>query len=189
MSKETSMRLFVAVPIPSAIKEQLQSWCDRHKANLHFRRWVHIDDYHITLQFLGATLPEQMDKLISVLREAGMHQTKFSLTVHGLGTFGSRDAPRVLWAGLQGDLQALNRLQQAIVTATSQVGFVPEDRPYRPHITLASKYDASAEQKFNAELAPVDTIEAAFSVDRFVLYRSHLNAQPMYEELESFQLT
>ena len=50
--------------------------------------------------------------------------------------FPNHRAPRVLWAGADGDLDALTRLQQDAEAAINGLGYPPEERPFRPHITL-----------------------------------------------------
>jgi 2'-5' RNA ligase len=53
----------------------------------------------------------------------------------------------VLWAGLAGDLAALGDLQRAVTDATRPLGFVPEERPFAPHLTLGrARQDVGAAQ-------------------------------------------
>ncbi|WMT42096.1 2'-5' RNA ligase family protein [Paenibacillus sp. D2_2] len=56
MSKfSENWRLFIAIPIPSAVKQVIADWCEEQRDQLSFRKWVHQEDYHITVQFLGDT--------------------------------------------------------------------------------------------------------------------------------------
>lgn len=187
-SGKPSVRLFVAVPLGEQAKEELVQWTGRTKQEIPFQRWVHPLDYHITLQFLGDTRLEQLDPLIEGLRAAVSKQSPMELSLQGLGTFGRDKAPRILWAGVGGDIRGLEAVLRQVLERTKPLGFLPEDRPYRPHITLAKKYGGetpfSIEQLDNHPLEPVTWL-----ADRIVLYQTHMHQEPMYECIESFQLT
>jgi len=181
-SKEHTQRLFIAIPVPEPISRKLEEWTLVHKESLPFRKWTHPRDYHITLQFLGETPAAKHAALLAALRE--VQAQPVSLTLHGAGTFGPPKTPRVLWAGVAGNLAGLTALHSEVIKATRTANFEPEDRPYSPHITLARTYAGAAE-------LPLGVISSApfsgeWAVDRFVLMRTHLNASPMYEVIGQF---
>lgn len=97
VNKTDETRLFVAVPIPAALKRSAAEWTESLRHELpSFRKWVYPDDYHITLQFLGNVpqsriqlLTEALKKAISPWRE---HGAPFELAIEGLGVFAG---PRV----------------------------------------------------------------------------------------------
>lgn len=184
-NKAPTIRLFVAVPIPGLIAEKLQDWTLAHKEWLPFRKWVHPQDYHITLQFLGDTPVSRAEALQAALRE--VRAASIGLALNGAGTFGPAKAPRVLWAALTGDLKGLTSLHMAVTKATSSLGFEPEDRPYTPHITLARGFAGGGEMPIEATAdAPAGVI---WEADRFVLMQTHMQASPMYEVIGEFPLT
>jgi 2'-5' RNA ligase len=65
----------------------------------------------------------------------------FALRVEGLGVFPSALRPRVIWVGLEGDLSALEALQQAVEASVGALGFRPEARDFKPHLTLGRVHD------------------------------------------------
>jgi 2'-5' RNA ligase len=111
------VRLFVAVRPPAAVRAQLAAALGRPVD----RRW------HLTLAFLG----ERPDAapLAEALTAVGRRHAPLALGLAGGGTFGRR----VLWTGLSGDLSALTALAQDVRDALGVV----EERPFRPHLTLA----------------------------------------------------
>jgi 2'-5' RNA ligase len=53
-----------------------------------------------------------------------------------LGVFPNERKPRVLWMGLEGEIEGLNRLQHDLGVLLASLGFEVEERPFTPHITL-----------------------------------------------------
>ncbi|WP_152392251.1 RNA 2',3'-cyclic phosphodiesterase [Paenibacillus guangzhouensis] len=175
-------RLFIAVGLGEAASMELERWQAEAEQILSFAKWVHPEDYHITVQFLGDTRQEVFDQLVPALKEAVRQIEPFTLELSGTGTFGTASAPRVLWAGVRGDIPALENVVEAVLDVTKPLGFMPEDRPYRPHITMARKY--RGHEEFNIDsthvLQPME--EIAWSVDHLVIYKTHLDKKPMYEK-------
>ncbi|WP_409344907.1 RNA 2',3'-cyclic phosphodiesterase [Paenibacillus sp. MBLB4367] len=202
------LRLFVALPLPDTTKRALQEKCEALRSRLSFQKWVHRDDYHITLKFLGDTPPQQAAKLTDALREAARAVRPFPLSLEGLGAFGPPAAPKILWAGVQGDKSALHKLQQAVDISLAKAGYAAEEKAYKPHISLARRY-AGTDPLERDELArQEDAIALSRTVERrdiepsietpksplawqasdVVLYVSHLGKTPMYEIVETFPL-
>jgi 2'-5' RNA ligase len=174
-------RYFIAVPIPAEVKRTIRDWCERHRHMMPFKRWVHGDDYHITLQFLGNCGRETADEVRRKLADVTPKLASFDLTLTGIGCFGQREKPRVLWAGVGGDLDRLNRAQAAVVEAMRGLGFVPEERPFRPHVTLARQYEGGRfEEKRMAGRWSEEMASPKWSVTSIVLYRTRMGSQPMY---------
>ncbi|MNO42588.1 2'-5'-RNA ligase [compost metagenome] len=182
-------RIFIAVPIPEAVKQNIKSWNREYAEQLHFKKWVHAEDYHVTVQFLGDTEVERIERLKEVLVRGVSDMSPFHLSAAGLGVFGRPRQPRVLWGGLEGDIAALHNLYHRVISASEELGYTPEDRPYHPHITIARKY--REEEQLDPELIRSLHTEASFGtwmVDRIVIYRTNLGSQPMYEEIASMPL-
>lgn len=100
-------------------------------------RTVPFKSVHLTLAFLGdvrAELREQIERaLASAAASAG---GPISLAARGAGAFPSPTRPRVLWAGLSGDQAALAALHAAVAAALEPLGFEPEKRELKPHLTV-----------------------------------------------------
>ncbi|MEX2461910.1 MAG: RNA 2',3'-cyclic phosphodiesterase [Paenibacillaceae bacterium] len=180
--KDHTIRVFVALPIPEHIAEELEIWTHTNKERLPFRKWTHRKDYHITLQFLGETSLVKLEALQAALRN--VRATPFSLSLNGVGFFGSPKAPRVLWTAVSGNLKGLNFLHSAVIQATHTLGYVHEDRPYASHITLARDFAVGKEISMGAiTSAPVG---AEWEADQFILMRTHMKTSPMYEVIDNY---
>jgi len=183
MPEKEAGRLFIAVGLGEAASMVLERWQAEAEQMLSFAKWVHPEDYHITVQFLGDTKQEIFEQLVPALKEAMSKIEPFSSELSGTGTFGTANAPRVLWAGVRGDIPALENVVEAVLSVTKPLGFIPEDRPYRPHITIARKY--RGQEAFNIDSTHVfqPMEEIAWSVDHLAIYKTHLDQKPMYEKL------
>lgn len=185
---ENKMRLFIGVPLGEPASAALDNWAKQSRSHWTFSRWVHPADYHITLQFLGDTPESKLGPLLEGLNRTAARSAPFRLALGGWGTFGLPESPRVLWAAVDGDIDRLHELHHQILETTAPLGFMPEARPYRPHITLARKYKGTA--PWDRSMLEADTSGAAeWTADRFCLFRTHMQATPMYERLGEFRLS
>ncbi|REE66668.1 2'-5' RNA ligase [Paenibacillus taihuensis] len=188
--KSSSMRLFVAVPLPDEIKQELKKWINnlQQLPQFTFRKWVHPEDLHITLQFLGDTPRERIPHIIEQLRASVTAITPFQICIKSLGTFGRPSFPSVLWGSIDGEIEQLRGLQQQVISQLSPLGFPPEERPYSPHLTLARKYnreepfDSSALSLHKAPY-PTEHQPLQWQSSSMVLYATHMHRQPMYEAI------
>lgn len=187
-------RLFIAIPLPEALRYYLKNESARVSSGLKFARWTHFEDFHITLQFLGDTPKEDIPTLFAALRKVSSSSKGFQLKLGEWGTFGLPDSPRVLWTGVSGELEPLRELQKKVVSATHPLGFTAETRTYNPHLTVARKY--REEQPFTLERLenlrvkgrPAGNLlpDLGWTVDAFVVYATRMHAIPMYEMTEKF---
>jgi len=182
---DSTSRLFVALPLPSRLKRTLGAWCSQAREKWEFGKWVHPEDYHVTVQFLGSCTPFQKQEVDRHLLELSRDLNSFSLRLKGLGAFGRIGQPRILWAGVDGELEMLHALQKKVAQSMEKAGFIPESRPYRPHITLAKK---CLRPGFPTTSLPSirlgeDLEECDWFVDELVLYQTHLGHTPMYEAI------
>ena len=132
-----SIRVFVAVGISAEAREQLIDAVEHIRQEIpQGIQWANPDGMHLTLKFLGNIPSARVEPLLECLEPAAAEAKPFPLHLASLGMFPNRRKPRVLWAGVDGDLDALSGLQQASEDAINALGYPPEQRPFRPHITL-----------------------------------------------------
>ncbi|MGG1550286.1 RNA 2',3'-cyclic phosphodiesterase [Paenibacillus ferrarius] len=190
MNTMTLVRLFVAVPIPPEIKHVVANWIDELKKDLPFRKWVHPNDLHITLQFLGDTPSEDVAPITKALQELSTASSPLSLRIDSLGYFGRSTQPSVLWAGVGGNVKGLQSLHNQVSSILAPLGFKPEERAFHPHLTLARNYTGTTpfdRERLNHFAVPtfIQGDLLTWKTSTITLYRSHLNKQPMYEVMYS----
>jgi 2'-5' RNA ligase len=185
------MRLFVAIEIPEEIRNDMMRWIatlsqaipDPH----HRLRWVKKDQLHLTLKFLGETGDDQLPALSQVLRSASLENSTFSMSFSQVGHFGGR----VIWLGLKSGVEEATRTARLIENACTSIGFVTENRPFQPHITLArSKKNPGTIQLQTLPLSIKSHAFGPFDVSQISLVRSTLTPSgAFYETLAQFPLS
>lgn len=184
---EPKPRIFVAVPVGETAAAALNDWARAAFGEAAFRRWTDLRDYHFTLKFLGDVEADRIPAIADALRAALAGETPFALNLLGAGTFGLPEAPRVLFAEPdEGSAEGLRRLAAAAEAALAPLGFGPEKRGFRAHLTLARKYAAGREFE-PSTLATAPALTAG-TADRAVLYRTRMHERPMYERIAEFPL-
>lgn len=179
------MRLFIAIPLAKSLVAELAALCSRLRSKEDSLRWSAPESWHITLQFLGSSSPQQFDCLTTQL--ARVRSVPLPLRLDGLGIF---DRAGVFLAKVELTPE-LTALQERVTAATAHCGFVPEDRPYQPHITLArSKGDRGKQQlKALKTSAMAKPAFSSFTAREFLLYESHLGpGGSKYEVRQRFQI-
>ncbi|WP_029895991.1 RNA 2',3'-cyclic phosphodiesterase [Desulfohalovibrio reitneri] len=133
-----SGRLFIAVPLPGEYREILEGLTGRLRKRLPKGApltFTKPDTWHLTLRFLGDTPEERIEPLKAAL--ADIDWRAFTLRAGGYGAFPGIQRPRVLWVGLREGADEARALASAVENASVAAGFEPEERPFRPHLTVA----------------------------------------------------
>ncbi|WP_042354744.1 RNA 2',3'-cyclic phosphodiesterase [Bacillus rubiinfantis] len=180
---------FFAAKIPLETKEVIQNQMEEFKTIFPFSRWVYHADLHITLAFLGAAESEKLALAVEKVRVALADVQSFTLQIDGIGVFGREQFPRVFWAAVAPSAE-LQSIRNKVYKACEQVNFQLETRPFRPHITLARKWNSDRpfqkeQLKFAGKLQPESL---SFNVAEVVLYETQLQQLPKYKELVNFPL-
>lgn len=180
---------FLAVPIAKEQKSYLHNWVVQHKDQYPFKSWVHQDDYHITLAFLGAVAsPQQLANLKNQVSHIAQNHSPFELSLSGIDVFGKKESPRILWAGIN-ESSYLHSLQRQVFHTCIEVGFSLDKKPFNPHITLARRWKSEVLFQYTNELRHIfEADKQTFLADKIHLYKTHLDRIPKYEAVEIFSL-
>ncbi|MCP3741096.1 RNA 2',3'-cyclic phosphodiesterase [Rossellomorea sp. BNER] len=178
---------FYALRIPNKVKQELDEWIQEIKPSFPFQKWVHPEDYHITLAFLGNAAAVQLQNTESIIRETISTIMPFEMKTDRLGTFGQEMNPRIFWAN-SSTPSSLVELRRNIYKACESQGFQLDQRTFTPHITLARKW--GGENAFQRELLNQFNLEKAieWQGNEVVLYQTHLDRVPKYEVKSAFIL-
>lgn len=171
-------RLFAAVDLPSAVREDLANLCH----GLPGARWMPMEQFHLTLAFLGETDSATGDAVMEALEEVG--GAPFELSVRGTGTFPPRKPARVLWVGLVAS-PALSALQRRVVNAVERAGADVDSRAFHPHVTIARFRDPVDSYVTGPFVAAHSLLRSEpFQVTEFNLYSSELRSEGAVHTIE-----
>jgi 2'-5' RNA ligase len=99
-------------------------------------RAIHPADLHLTLRFLGELSDDRLLTAERAIDRVATTAPTPRITIDHLDHFARA---RVLWCGPRFAPAPLIALVKALEGALAAEGFTPEERPYRPHLTLARK--------------------------------------------------
>jgi len=176
-----TLRLFTGIALPDRVTSVLRGRLPEWQRRLAFGKWAHPADWHVTLHFLGEMPAARQAGVEEALDRAASAVSAFPLRLADLGTFGAPRSPSILWIGLPNPPEPLLTLHAELGSALlDRVGFQPEQRPYRPHLTIARKYRGDA--PWDPAMLPQEEMpELSFAVTDACLFVSRLGRSPMYE--------
>jgi RNA 2',3'-cyclic 3'-phosphodiesterase len=165
------MRCFIALNPPQAGRDALHAALEPLRQQDLPVRWAPADSLHLTLKFLGDIEGGEVPRIEEVLRAAADRHGPVEIELSGFGAFPSLRRANVLWAGVAPN-PGLSALQQQIELACSRLGYAREQRPYRPHITVARLQSGARSPDIERAAAGFDH-SARFTIDTLDLMRSH----------------
>src|SRR5216684_8223612 len=180
------MRLFVALEIPSAVRENLANLLKSLRAVSPQIRWVRAENLHVTLKFVGEVPEAKSGAIRNAL--AGVRSDQLvTLDFRGLGFFPNEKHPRVFWAGIEASPN-LKTLAADIEKATENLGIAREQRPFSPHLTLARFESRGLPEKLRAAIQENAARDfGSLRTNQFHLIQSKLKPTGAeYTTLESF---
>ena len=177
---ETTQRLFVAVVPPPHVIEHLDELVEPMRIARPDLSWVSTPHLHVTVTFMPHVAHDVAGRVVDAVALAALSLAPTRLSLAGSGSFDER----VLWAGLAGDIDGLDRISAATVSAVAAVGAGPENRrQFRPHLSLAR-----AGGRLDAKLGPLaEQLDAyagpVWQVDELQIVRSHLGRAAHHETI------
>ncbi len=189
---DRTLRLFVAFMLPddtqNRIRAVVRSWPELRKQFCGRPA----SEYHFTLKFLGDVAPDDAERVADALEPAFDGMRAFDVALGKLGAFPNEGRASVLWWGVDDGADELRECARRVEDALGPLGFDPEKRSYKPHVTLArfrppAKLGGWIE---DANLSPGVTGNALrFEASRVSLVRSELSRQgARYTAVRAFEL-
>lgn len=138
------IRAFLAIQLPEKARGILSQVSQELAPQMPARavRWVAADRIHLTLRFLGETPVSKVPVIGAQMDEIAAVTAPFELVLDDLGCFPNRKRPRIIWVGIQGEVDALRSLKTAVDEALMPLGWEKESRPFRAHLTLGRVKDS-----------------------------------------------
>ena len=129
-----AFRAFIAIEM-----EDTKNLSDLHRDLMNVGQGlkpVDLDQVHVTLKFLGDVAEDLVPKIQSAMESAVEGISPFQYRLRGAGSFPPRGPAKVIWVGME-DAEPMSRIAERLEEGLEPLGFAREDRPFRPHVTLA----------------------------------------------------
>ncbi len=183
-------RLFIGIPIESPKSvQQVEVWKRNSHLNRNVLKWTILENWHITLFFLGSTEESAVAVLQQLIEESFSKIQAYQTELRGVGVFPNTNNPKVLWIGLE-DIQPLISAYSHLGESLQQNGFSFDQKPLKPHLTIARVKRADNPSAFESLLAEYqETVFDQVNMDKVVLFESiTTSAGPIYKPLFEKQL-
>ncbi|MCL2293864.1 MAG: RNA 2',3'-cyclic phosphodiesterase [Spirochaetes bacterium] len=144
------MRLFIAAQIEKENKKTIHEIQKEYRAQSVKGTFTRIENYHLTLKFLGETEKELIPKIIFVMDRAVEETASFGFTSGNAGCF-SRKEGFTLFLGVDNGADDLWKLSALLEEELFKSGFKKETRIFTPHITLGRRIKFKSDFNIIAE--------------------------------------
>lgn len=183
------MRCFIAIDVPENIKDAIVGVIEKCGLNSKGVRWIHAENIHLTLKFLGDVKEDLIPDIQRRLAEICKRYAVFNINIRGAGAFPNFKYPNVLWMGID-ESEELKRLYEDIEESMFELGFEKEDRKFSPHLTIGRVKDRKGIEPVVKELYTFkDTFFGSIKVNEVLLMRSVLKPTGAeYSKIAGFKL-
>lgn len=184
------IRSFIAIEIPEPVRRNLgdlQKKLTQASADV---KWVRPEGIHLTLKFLGNINLPDVERLAQALSSVVPAHEPFELRILGLGGFPTSRNPRVVWVGVDQGAEKVLSLQRAIEEKAREVQFPPENRAFKPHLTLGRVRSPKGREALSQMLEVHKSTEiGTFQAAAVFLFKSELKPSgAVYTKLGTFSL-
>lgn len=177
------MRLFTAIDVPEPQKAALEALIEQFRP-LAPLRWSPTANLHVTTKFIGEWPEERLDELRKAL-SAVTPSGPMEIAIDGLGWFPNPHQPRVFWAAVKAPPE-LASLAAATEDRLEPLGIAREDRPFRPHLTLARINGPADLKSLRRAVALLPSTD--FGRFKATVFHLFLSAGGKYTKLDTFPL-
>lgn len=179
--------MFVAALPPLEVLQDLAEFVEPRQQREDPLRWSAQEQWHLTLAFMPAVAERDLDELIERLADTAARRQPFELRLQGAGSFPNPALGKVLWTGVGGDTEPLERLSAGCRSAAVRAGVEVEGSKFRPHLTLAR---ANRPLELTRWLRVFDLYAGpSWQVEEIALIQSQLGqGRPKHQVHETFAL-
>jgi 2'-5' RNA ligase len=184
------MRAFLAIAVPEDVQARLTETIQRLAPSAVDVAWCKRDQFHLTLAFLGDISPAILPHVTAATERVCSALSSFKCHAYGLGFFGTKRNPKILWAGVEPS-PTLEALHEGLWTELKKFGYENEEGDFLPHITIGRCREAARNHPL---VKAMDADEAVafgeWDVQRVTLYESRLSPHgAVYRNLAHIALT
>ena len=186
------IRSFLAFELPLEIKNTVARVSGELRQSTLKARWVKVDNIHLTVVFMGNIETGDIPAIARGVQGVCQAFGPFDLSLKGIDCFPNRRNPRVLWLGLDGDLEPMSDFRDALQEHLTGFGIKEEKRKFKPHLTLARfRKPRRMDSKEDQLLSKYEHLSSSvYSLKELILFKSDLKPTgAVYTKMEAWPLT
>jgi len=186
------IRSFLAFELPVDIKRIIMALSENVRQLPLNVRWLNVTNIHLTIVFMGNVQEEQIRPIQDIVKDVCQRYGPFSIAIKGIGIFGSRRNPRVLWIGLDGAIDRMGYFRDDLQKGLRPFGIKEEKRRFKPHLTLGRfrKGARTGTHLDNLLSKYHDLTSPECIIEELVLFKSDLKpGGAVYSKLKEWPLT
>ncbi|HLC74108.1 MAG TPA: RNA 2',3'-cyclic phosphodiesterase [Candidatus Nanoarchaeia archaeon] len=178
------MRLFIAINLPSNVKDYLFDLYKKINSSNVKVNWTHKKNLHMTMKFIGEVEDFKVNEIKDRLNH--IEYKKFSLNLETIGFFPNNDFIRIIWIGVNPEEKVIE-LQKKI--DSSLLDLISKDQRFDAHLTIGRVKNIKNREEFIKKIKDTKLEKIQFEVNEFKLMKSTLSKDgPTYEEIANFVL-
>ncbi|MDD5108044.1 MAG: RNA 2',3'-cyclic phosphodiesterase [Candidatus Omnitrophica bacterium] len=187
------MRAFIAIELPSGIKNAISKIQYKLKTTLPKISWVKPTNLHLTLKFLGEITSKKLSDINQIITETTQVNTSFKIKLETVGIFPNITKAHIIWIGTEDAPETLKQIIGQLETKLGQYGIAKEKRPFRTHITIGRLKSRIVPSKLEKSLGNIKTDmvheNLEFVARGITLFQSTLSPSgPIYTALKKASL-
>ena len=186
-----AIRSFLAFELPVDIKRIIMTVSEDVRQLPLNVRWVNVTNIHLTIVFMGEVQEGQIGPIQEIVKDVCQGYGPFSIGIKGIGLFGSRRNPRVLWIGLHGAIDRMACFRDDLQKKLRPFGIKEEKRRFKPHLTLGRFRKGARTGAHLEDLLSKyhDLISPDCTIKELVLFKSDLKpGGAVYSKLNGWPL-
>jgi 2'-5' RNA ligase len=185
-----TIRSFIALELRPEIQKELERIQGELKKAGADVKWVNPEGIHLTLKFLGNVSLDLIEEIKKIIEQLAKKHHCFELKISGISAFPKIEYPRVIWVGIEQGFDQSAQLARELEEGLVGLGFLPEKRPFKPHLTLGRVRSSRNRIQLKELLQSTTSLPKTMQVEKLILFKSTLTSQgAIYQPLHEAKLT
>lgn len=168
-------RVFSAIELSKTVRSSVEDYSDNLAREFPKApaKWSRTEKLHLTLRFFGNVEEPGLEVITDAHKSLAAAFSPFRLSIEGTGVFPTIRRPKVLWLGVSGT-EALGRFRSDVDEELAAEGIEPEERDFRPHLTIARLKGGPGTRDLARHHLSLDFEPVDLNVARIVIFESVL---------------
>lgn len=132
------MRCFITFEFDKITKEKIYEVQSKIKENSHKGRFKYIDNFHLTLKFLGEVDDNKIKLIYQDLNTRVKGFKPINISLNGIDCFGKGNIIKTIYLKCNGEVDEINKIAKIVDEVAKIYGFKSENR-FTPHVTIAQE--------------------------------------------------